>query len=139
MQLRYSKTGQKIVQVGKSAPAIVASLPRVLDSGLVSPADKLGRRGAERTLSGHRSIWYRVRAKAGLPQVRLHDFRHTAASIAVANGASLPMVARILGHADAKTTQRTPTSRTHRFAKSSRDSPTRWPAPCALRVQDSSS
>jgi len=36
----------------------------------------------------------------------VHDLRHTAASVAVANGASLPMIAKLLGHADTKTTQR---------------------------------
>lgn len=107
LRLRDSKTGQKIIPVGKSALAILASQPRTSDSGLVFPADKLGRRSAARThFQGIDAIWYRVRAKAELPDVRLHDLRHTAASVAVANGASLPMIARILGHADTKTTQR---------------------------------
>jgi integrase len=107
LRLRDSKTGQKIIPVGKSALAILAAQPRTLDSDFVFPADKLGRKDAERAyFQGIDAIWHRVRAKAKLPGVRLHDLRHTAASIAVANGASLPMIARILGHADTKTTQR---------------------------------
>jgi integrase len=107
LRLRDSKTGQKIIPIGKSALAILAAQPRMANSALVFPADKLGRAGAERTyFQGINAIWYRVRAKANLPGVRLHDLRHTAASIAVANGASLPMIARVLGHSDTKTTQR---------------------------------
>jgi len=107
LRLRDSKTGQKIIPIGRSALAILAAQPRTLDSAFVFPADKLGRKGAERAhFQGIDAIWHRVRTKAKLPGVRLHDLRHTAASIAVANGASLPMIARILGHADTKTTQR---------------------------------
>jgi integrase len=107
LRLRDSKTGQKIIPVGKSALAILASQPRTADSGLVFPADRLAHKGAARThFQGIDAIWHRVRVKAKLPDVRLHDLRHTAASIAVANGASLPMIGRILGHADTKTTQR---------------------------------
>jgi len=107
LRLRDSKTGQKTIPVGKSALAIFAAQPRTKDSDYVFPADKLGRQDAERTyFQGIDAIWHRVRAKAGLADVRLHDLRHTAASIAVANGASLPMIGRILGHADTKTTQR---------------------------------
>ncbi|MBY0563140.1 MAG: site-specific integrase [Hyphomonadaceae bacterium] len=107
LRLRDSKSGQKVIPVGKSALAILTSQPRTADSGLIFPADKLGRKGIARShFQGVDAIWYRVRAKAKLPDVRLHDLRHTAASVAVANGASLPMIARILGHADTKTTQR---------------------------------
>jgi integrase len=107
LRLRDSKTGQKILPVGRSALAVLAAQPRMLNSEYVFPADKLGREGAKRShFQGIDAIWHRVRIEAGLPEVRLHDLRHTAASIAVANGASLPMIGRILGHADTKTTQR---------------------------------
>ncbi len=38
--------------------------------------------------------------------MRLHDLRHTAASIAVSQGASLPVIGRLLGHSQAQATQR---------------------------------
>ena len=43
---------------------------------------------------------------AGLEDVRLHDLRHTFASIAVMGGMSLPMVGALLGHKHTRTTQR---------------------------------
>jgi len=107
LRLRDSKTGPKAIPVGKSVLAILSEQPRLAGSDYVFPADKLGRKGAERSyFQGMDWFWQEIRKKAGLEGVRLHDLRHTAASIAVADGASLPIIGRILGHADAKTTQR---------------------------------
>ena len=50
--------------------------------------------------------WDRLRKKAGLPKLRLHDLRHSFASILVNNGASLYQVSQLLGHADTRVTQR---------------------------------
>ncbi|NOX40140.1 MAG: site-specific integrase [Alphaproteobacteria bacterium] len=50
--------------------------------------------------------WHRIRAAAGLPDVRIHDLRHTFASLLVSRGASLEMIAKLLGHAQVQTTQR---------------------------------
>lgn len=43
---------------------------------------------------------------ADLEDVRLHDLRHSFASIAVSGGASLPIIGALLGHYDSATTQR---------------------------------
>lgn len=45
--------------------------------------------------------------KAGLPQIRLHDFRHSTASLLINNGASVALVAKYLGHSDVKVTLNT--------------------------------
>jgi integrase len=42
----------------------------------------------------------------GLNDIKLHDLRHSLASIAVAGGASLPIVGTLLSHAHSGTTQR---------------------------------
>ena len=47
-----------------------------------------------------------VRRKAGLDDLRIHDLRHTFASLSLAGGASLFEVQKMLGHADHKTTQK---------------------------------
>lgn len=53
-----------------------------------------------------RHTWIRLRKKAGLPWLRLHDLRHSFASMLVNAGQSLYTVQECLGHSDAKVTQR---------------------------------
>ena len=53
-----------------------------------------------------KKFWGRVRAKAGIPDVRIHDLRHTFASYAVARGLPLYSVGKLLGHSSAATTQK---------------------------------
>jgi integrase len=55
---------------------------------------------------GIQKPWQRVRALAGLPDVRIHDLRHAFASTAVAAGDSLFIVGKILGHRQSSTTER---------------------------------
>lgn len=51
-------------------------------------------------------LWCRIREKLGIPDVRIHDLRHTAASVLISNGATLFDVGAQLGHSQAQTTQR---------------------------------
>jgi site-specific recombinase XerD len=51
-------------------------------------------------------VWEKLRAKAGLPKLRLHDLRHQAASNLINSGSSLYVVQQILGHSDPSVTQR---------------------------------
>jgi integrase len=51
-------------------------------------------------------VWGRLRTKAGLPHVRLHDLRHQYASFLVNSGRTLYEVQQILGHSDPSVTQR---------------------------------
>ena len=50
--------------------------------------------------------WQRIRKRAGIKDVRIHDLRHTFASVAVANGQGLPMIGKLLGHSQVQTTAR---------------------------------
>jgi integrase len=52
------------------------------------------------------NAWERVRAAAGLIGVRLHDLRHSFASVGAAGGLSLPIIGALLGHKHATTTAR---------------------------------
>jgi integrase len=51
-------------------------------------------------------FWARMRATAEIPDVRIHDLRHTFASLLVSGGASLEMFGKLLGHTQSGTTQR---------------------------------
>ncbi len=50
--------------------------------------------------------WRRIRARAELPTTRIHDLRHTYASMAVSGGMPIQMVGRLLGHTQLQTTMR---------------------------------
>ena len=51
-------------------------------------------------------FWERMRVQADIPDVRIHDLRHTFASLLVSGRASLEMIGRLLGHTQIGTTQR---------------------------------
>ena len=62
-----------------------------------------------RTLTAYNSfytVWHVIRAAAGLPEVRIHDLRHTYASLLINSGVSLYEVQTLLGHSSAQMTQR---------------------------------
>ncbi len=50
--------------------------------------------------------WHTARQQAGVPELRVHDLRHSFASFLVNAGRSLYEVQELLGHADIKTTSR---------------------------------
>jgi integrase len=52
------------------------------------------------------AAWYRVLEAEGLPTIRIHDLRHTYASILINNGVSIYEVQRLLGHSNITMTQR---------------------------------
>ncbi|MFZ5585982.1 MAG: tyrosine-type recombinase/integrase [Thermodesulfobacteriota bacterium] len=96
-----SKTGKKTIPLGGAALELLQSLPRVAGNPHVLPGDQLGRH-----LADVNTTWYKVRKAAGLEGVRLHDLRHTAASMGAASGLSLPIIGGILGHRAPATTAR---------------------------------
>lgn len=60
----------------------------------------------DQPLVGVNRAWEKVRGLAGIPDVRLHDLRHSSATFAVEGGASLYHVGRALGHTKTSTTER---------------------------------
>ena len=101
LRLPDSKTGAKVVFLNAPALALLAELPRMeANPHVIAGALK----GA--ALVGIGKIWERVRKRAGLGGVRLHDLRHNFASIGAGNGLSLPMIGALLGHKHTATTQR---------------------------------
>lgn len=101
LRLPDSKTGQKVIKLSPDALDILKTLPRVVDNPFVVVGDVPGRH-----LIALQNTWERLRVAAGLPEVRIHDLRHSFASVAIASGASLPMIGKLLGHRNPQTTQR---------------------------------
>jgi integrase len=50
--------------------------------------------------------WVGIRKRAGLPALRIHDLRHSFASVGVAGGSGLFLVGKLLGHSHVATTSR---------------------------------
>lgn len=100
-RLSDSKTGKKVLRLNAPALAILASLPRLADNPHVIVGDKPG--GHMTTIT---KPWQRIRKAALLSDVRLHDLRHSFASVAVSGGASLQLVGGLLGHSQPQTTAR---------------------------------
>ena len=96
-----SKTGPRTVWLSSAARALLDDLPRRAIWIFPSP-----RTDSHLTASRIDEFWYRVRAEADLRDVRLHDLRHTFASMALALGESLPMIGKLLGHTQVQTTAR---------------------------------
>ncbi len=65
-----------------------------------------GRYGDIVSKSGIDYHWTRIKERAGLPKMRLHDLRHLMGYIAVNNGFSLEEIAQVLGHDSIATTKR---------------------------------
>lgn len=96
-----SKTGRKAINLSAPAIAILKSLPRHADNPYVICGAKAGS-----CATNIRPRWEVIREAAGLPGVRIHDLRHSYASVVAAQGGSLPMIGRLLGHSQPATTQR---------------------------------
>jgi integrase len=101
MTLDDSKTGPKLVILSAPATVIVAGLTPGDGSPYVFPSeDGIGH------YEGTPKVWPKIRAAANLADVRIHDLRHSFASVALARGTTLPVIGALLGHADPKTTAR---------------------------------
>ena len=80
---------------------MLKKLPRIEGNPYVIPGRKQGAH-----FVGLRHIWHRIRKSARLGDVRLHDLRHSFASVAAGGGNSLVIIGALLGHRQAETTQR---------------------------------
>jgi integrase len=93
--------GAKHIVLNAPAAAVIASRPR--SGSKVFPAPRDPDHGCNASLA---KAWQRIRQRADLPGVRLHDLRHSYASFGAAGGASLILIGKALGHSQSQTTQR---------------------------------
>lgn len=97
--LSDSKSGRKTVILNAPALTVLNALERV--GPYVVPGDD-----PEKPRHDLKRPWDAVTKRAGLTGVRLHDLRHTYASFGAGGGLGLPIIGRLLGHAQAATTAR---------------------------------
>ncbi len=92
-----SKTGPRTVWLSQAARDVLDNLPR--KNRWVFSATNPKPFHLDR-------FWWRIRAEAGLNDVRLHDLRHSFASVALQNGETILTIGKLLGHGKASTTLR---------------------------------
>ena len=101
VSLAATKTGRSHRALGRAALDVLEGLERVKDSPYVFPG-----RSPDVPLVEIKHLWHAVRHAAEIPEVRLHDLRHTFASAAVEGGTPLFTTGALLGHRDTKSTAR---------------------------------
>jgi integrase len=96
-----SKTGKKPVYLSAPAMEILSTLPRIEGKEYIIPGEKAGQPKADL-----KKPWRAVTRAAGLQGVRIHDLRHSFASIGAGASLGLPIIGKLLGHSQAATTHR---------------------------------
>lgn len=101
--LADSKTGRKTIVLSTAAIEVLCAIPRV--GRYVIASSSAGTEG-EKPRADLKKPWDSIRARAGLEGVRLHDLRHSFASVGAGSGLGLPILGKLLGHSQSQTTAR---------------------------------
>jgi integrase len=105
IHLPDSKTGAKTVYISNAVIQLLHAIKSHLDTPIGNPYVIYGKlEGAH--LTDMQKPWQRIRKRAGLSDVRIHDLRHSFASYAASQGMSLQMIGKLLGHTQVQTTAR---------------------------------
>lgn len=84
----------------KEAVEIFRKIPRRVGNKYVFPG-----KFPKTHLKDLKSHWQEIRQKAGYPDLRIHDLRRTVGSWMAIDGASLPLIGKVLNHSNVNTTQ----------------------------------
>jgi len=98
-----SKTGRKTVVLSEAAIDVLKSVPRI---GEYVVASESAGTPDEKPRHDLKKPWAAISQRAGLKGLRIHDLRHTFASVGAGGGLGLPVIGKLLGHSQASTTQR---------------------------------
>jgi integrase len=101
LELPDSKTGRRRIPLPREAYDIIMDLPRMAGNPFVI----LGESETSHLVNINKS-WHRIKAAAGMEDVRMHDLRHTYASVAVMSGIDPFLLKEIMGHKNLQTTLR---------------------------------
>jgi integrase len=101
LRLPDSKTGAKVIYLPPLAIEVLRDTERLAGN----PHVITGRKPGSHLVNLHKA-WHRILKLAELEDVRLHDLRHSFASIAAGQGISLTMIGALLGHSQPQTTAR---------------------------------
>ncbi|NOX40198.1 MAG: tyrosine-type recombinase/integrase [Alphaproteobacteria bacterium] len=101
MALPDSKTGARRIPLPEAAREVLSALPRLSGNPYVIVGIVEGQHATDM-----QRPWRRIRERAGLSDVRIHDLRHSYASSAISAGTDLALLMRLLGHTQIQTTMR---------------------------------
>jgi integrase len=101
LTLPDSKTGKKSIRLNAPARQVLENVTRLEGNPCVICGDRAGQH-----LVNLQKPWRRIRNAAGLNDVRIHDLRHSFASVGASSGQSLIIIGRMLGHSQPATTAR---------------------------------
>jgi integrase len=100
--LQHTKNGKsRFVLLNNAAVELLRQRPRTEGNVYVFP----GKKDGEAIVNPYKGF-RRALTRSGITGLRIHDLRHSFASLAINNGATLYEVQHLLGHTDMKTTQR---------------------------------
>ncbi|MFK4537917.1 integrase [Bradyrhizobium ottawaense] len=103
LRLPDSKTGKKLVYLPTAAIDIIKGLTPI--GAFVIAGESAGTK-REKPRADLKKPWAAILKRAGVSGVRIHDLRHTFASIGVGDQMGLPVIGALLGHSNAATTKR---------------------------------
>lgn len=101
MNLPDSKTGARRIPLTPEAQAILNALPQIDGNPYVIAGEVDGKHAVNLEKS-----WRHIRTRAKLPEVRIHDLRHTYASLMLQGGMPITTLQKLLGHTQISTTMR---------------------------------
>ncbi len=101
LELPDSKTGRRRIPLPKEAHDVITALPKRDGNPFVILGD-----GPNGHYNDMQKPWRKIRTMAGIEDVRIHDLRHTYASVAVMNGIDPFLLKEIMGHKNLSTTLR---------------------------------
>lgn len=96
-----SKTEKRTIYLSAAALEILAGVPRMIGNAYVFPGGVEGKPRAEL-----KKPWAAIAKAAGLERVRIHDLRHSFASVGAGAHMGLPIIGKLLGHSQPATTAR---------------------------------
>lgn len=111
LNLPDSKTGKKTIYLSAAALAVLQDIPRVAGNPYIIPGERRGKKKGEAKpppspRADLKRPWAAVAQAAGIEDVRLHDLRHSFASMGAGASLGLPIIGKLLGHSQPATTAR---------------------------------
>jgi integrase len=94
-----SKTGRKTIFLSGAALAVLSDLPRFEGSAFIFPGPS-----GDKPRADLQRPWAAPVKEAGLQGLRIHDLRHSFASVGAGRGLGLPIIGKLLGHASPRMT-----------------------------------